>query len=310
MRNEFAKVITELAEKDPSVVLLMGDIGNKLFDDFRQRFPDRFYNCGVAEANMMSVASGLGLNGFRPFVYSITPFITTRCLEQIRVGVCYHKVPVTIVGTGSGLSYTDLGPTHHSCEDLAFLRALPEMTVYAPADSKELRACAKLILNEGRPAYMRIGKKGEPSLHEVEPVLKKGEPLFLKSAKKSQVCLLSSGTIGSVAKQIADVLQQKGVECSWASLPNIKPLNVEAIKQIFRAHAVVATLEEHSRIGGMGGALAEFFVDENIQGSRLLRFGTQDWFLHETGNQDYARARYGLTAEKIVPEIMKALKPI
>ncbi len=307
MRNEFAKVLTELAEKDPSVVLLMGDIGNKLFDEFRGKFPDRFYNCGVAEANMMSVASGLALNGFRPFVYSITPFITTRCLEQIRVGVCYHEAPVTVVGTGSGLSYTDLGPTHHSCEDIAFLRALPGMTVYAPADSLELRSCAKLILAENRPAYMRIGKKGEPRLHEIEPVLKKGEPVFLNPGKNAQVCLISTGTIGGVAKQISEELQKKGTSCAWASLPNIKPMSVDAIKKLAQTFSLIVTLEEHSRIGGMGSAMAELFVDENIRGTRLLRFGTQDWFLHETGNQNYARLRYGLTSEKIIPEILQAL---
>jgi transketolase len=308
MRNEFAKIVTEMAEADPRVVLLMGDIGNKLFDDYRKKFADRFYNCGVAEANMMSVASGLALNGFRPFVYSITPFITTRCLEQIRVGVCYHEAPVTIVGTGSGLSYTDLGPTHHSCEDISFLRSLPEMTVYAPADSLEVRACAKLILSQNHPAYMRIGKKGEPALHLHEPEFKVGEPYFMKKVDQARVCLLSTGTIGSVAKSLQASLQERGVPTSWASLPNIKPLQVESIRRLAAEHSVVVTLEEHSEIGGMGSAMAEFFIDNNMRKTRLLRFGTKDWFLHETGNQEYARRRYGLTPEAILPQVLSALE--
>jgi transketolase len=306
MRNEFAKVLTELADQDSRIVLLMGDIGNKLFDDFRSKFPDRFYNCGVAEANMVSVAAGLALNGFRPFVYSITPFVTTRCLEQIRVGVCYHDVPVTIVGTGSGLSYAELGPTHHSCEDMSFLRSLPGMTVFAPADSLELRSCAKLILSQDRPAYMRIGKKGELYLHSKEPLVRPGEPIFIRR-NPSKVCLLSCGTIGSVAKQVVDELEKKDIVCTWASLPNMKPLNIASIEKICKDYALVVTLEEHSLIGGLGSAIAEICMDRNIKGLRLLRLGTQDQFLHETGSQDYARDRYGLSVEKIVPEILKRL---
>src|SRR5262249_3895225 len=125
MRNAFADEITALADADPRIVLLSGDIGNRLFDKFRERFPQRFYNCGVAEANMIGLAAGLALGGLRPVAYTITPFITTRCLEQIRVDICYHDVPVVIVGVGGGLSYASLGPTHHSCEDIALLRSLP-----------------------------------------------------------------------------------------------------------------------------------------------------------------------------------------
>jgi transketolase len=125
MRNAFAEEITKIGAADDRVVLLSGDIGNRLFDDFKDRAPDRFFNCGVAEANMMSVAAGMALSGLRPVVYTITPFVTTRCLEQIRDDVCYHKAPVTIVGVGSGLGYASLGATHQSLEDIAFLRRLP-----------------------------------------------------------------------------------------------------------------------------------------------------------------------------------------
>src|SRR5258708_2932501 len=134
MRNAFAAVITELAEQDKRVVLLSGDIGNRLFDKFKSKFPDRFFNCGVAEANMTGMAAGMALCGLRPFTYTITPFATTRAMEQIRVDVCYHNVPVTIVGTGSGLSYASLGPTHHSLEDVGMLRTLANLTIICPAD--------------------------------------------------------------------------------------------------------------------------------------------------------------------------------
>src|SRR5712671_895994 len=151
MRNAFADEITKLGKEDKRVVLLSGDIGNKLFDKFKEHSEARFLNCGVAEANMMSVASGMALSGLRPFVYTITPFTTTRCFEQIRVDVCYHRAPVIIVGTGAGLSYAELGPTHHSLEDLALLRSLPEMIVFAPCDEVELRLGLRAALAQDGP---------------------------------------------------------------------------------------------------------------------------------------------------------------
>ncbi len=166
MRNAFAKKITELAKQDERVVLLSGDIGNRLFDDFKAKFPSRFYNCGVAEANMMGIAAGLAMSGLRPVCYTITPFITYRCMEQIRVDVCYHHAPVVIVGTGSGLSYASLGATHHSCEEMGMLRLLPGLTVLAPADEVEVRGALEAALKSDNPAYIRIGKKGEPVVHK------------------------------------------------------------------------------------------------------------------------------------------------
>jgi len=147
MRDAFAREMTSLASERSDVTLLSGDIGNRMFDRFKQVAPERFFNCGIAEANMMSVAAGMALSGMRPVVYTIAPFTTTRCLEQIRVGVAYHKAPVVIVGTGSGLSYSELGPTHHSLEDMAILRTLPGINVVAPADSNELVAQLQEALN-------------------------------------------------------------------------------------------------------------------------------------------------------------------
>ena len=156
--------MTELAQERSDVCLLSGDIGNRMFDRYKEVAPTRFLNCGIAEANMMSMAAGMALSGLRPVVYTITPFTTTRCLEQIRTGVAYHEAPVVIVGTGSGLSYAELGATHHSLEDLAILRSIPNLQVCAPADSLELEAQLRQAIAEGKPTYIRIGKKGEPDL--------------------------------------------------------------------------------------------------------------------------------------------------
>ena len=169
MRNAFADEIRKIAVQDARVVVLSADIGNRLFDKFKTECVGRFFNTGVAEANTISMAAGMATSGLRPICYTITPFITARCFEQIKVDVCYHKQPVVIVGTGSGLSYASLGATHHSLDDLALLRILPGMRVLAPADAMELRSCLQAAMKANHPTYLRIGKKGEPVIFSEPP---------------------------------------------------------------------------------------------------------------------------------------------
>jgi transketolase len=209
MRNAFADEVAKLAQADPRVVLLSGDIGNKLFDPFKLVDESRFYNCGIAEGNMMGVAAGMALSGLRPIVYTITPFTTTRCFEQIRVDVCYHKAPVIIVGTGSGLSYAELGPTHHSLEDMAILRSLPGMRVVAPCDANELRSVMREAINDNAPTYIRIGKKGEAKIFPEPPDLKIGKSTIIKKGK--DIALICSGTLMGEVVQAAQNLAEIGI---------------------------------------------------------------------------------------------------
>ncbi len=160
MRNAFADELTKLGNEDPRVVMLSGDIGNRLFDKFKAKHPPRFFNCGVAEANMMGVAAGMAMNGLRPVAYTITPFVTTRCLEQIRTDVCYHEAPVTIVAVGAGLAYSGLGPTHHACEDISFLRSIPNMVVICPGDAFEVRGALARRHAAGPPGLYPHGQEG------------------------------------------------------------------------------------------------------------------------------------------------------
>jgi transketolase len=304
MRNAFAAAITELAALDPRLVLLSGDIGNRLFDTFKERFPDRFYNCGVAEANMTGLAAGLAMCGLRPFTYTITPFGTTRCMEQIRVDVCYHNVPVTIVGTGSGLSYASLGPTHHSCEDVAFLRSLPNMTVICPADSAEVRQATAAVLNLAGPAYIRLGKKGEPAVHQQPPPFTIGKGITIREG--TDVCLLGLGNMVCVAADAANLLQAEGVSAKVVSLHTVKPLDDDLLQDTFARFRTVAVVEEHSQIGGLGSGIAEWLMARRIATDRLLHFAMPDQFLCEAGSQRYARQRFGLTAEAIARQVRDA----
>jgi transketolase len=303
MRNAFASEITQVASNDPRVVLLTGDIGNRLFDSYKQRYPGRFFNCGVAEANMMSVAAGMALAGLRPITYTITPFTTTRCLEQIRVDVCYHHVPVIIVGVGAGLSYAANGGTHHSCEDIAFLRVLPNMTVICPGDSWEVRAALRASLQHDGPVYIRLGKKGEPVVHGSMPAFRIGKAIIMRPG--SDICLLSTGNLLPVSLAAADELASDGIAAQVVSYHTVKPLDEDLLGEVFQTFPAVVTIEEHSVLGGLGGSVAEWLADQPSPRGRLRRIGTADTFLHEAGEQEYARGRFGLTAENIARECRK-----
>jgi transketolase len=305
MRNAFAQEITRLACEDERIVLLSGDIGNRLFDEFKDKCPDRFYNCGVAEANMVGVAAGLAMNGLRPVCYTIAPFITYRCMEQIRVDVCYHNVPVTIVGTGAGLAYASLGGTHHSCEDIGMLRLLPGLVVAAPGDAHEVRGCLRAVMGQKQPAYIRIGKKGEALVHAAVPEVTLGRALVMSAP--GDITLLSTGNMLPVAKAACALLNSRGITCGLASMPTVKPIDTAFLQRAFATSRIVATLEEHSILGGLGGTVAEWQSEQPDRGARLMRFGSADAFYHETGEQEDAHEHFGLIPEKICNRLMGGL---
>jgi len=305
MRNVFASEITKLAAEDPRVVLLSGDIGNKLFDGYKERCPERFFNCGVAEANMVGVAAGLALSGLRPVTYTIASFMTYRCFEQIRVDVCYHHLPVVIVGVGAGLSYAANAGTHHCCEEVAILRALPGMTVLAPGDPAEVAPLLRQALAHDGPVYMRIGKKGEPKVHATPPSMTIGRGLVLREGR--DVCLLSSGTMLPVAVEAARLLEEAGMSARLVSMHTIKPLDEALLADCAATFPLIVTIEEHSVIGGLGGAVAEWMAEQPVRRARLLRIGTADSFMHEAGEQEHAREYFGLTAGSIAGRIQERL---
>ena len=256
---------------------------------------------------MMGMAAGLAMCGLRPVTYTITPFVTTRCLEQIRVDVCYHDLPVTIVGVGAGLSYASLGVTHHANEDIAFLRALPGMSVVCPGDAHEVRAALRAAVAHDGPVYIRMGKKNEPLIHEGVPAdFRIGRAITVREG--SDVTLLATGTIVPTALEAADLLAAEGVSARVVSFHTVKPLDEELLADAFGSHKVVATVEEHSLIGGFGSAVAEWLADRpHAPGAQLLRVGVGDWYLHEAGGQSHARERYGLTAENIARRVQAAV---
>lgn len=303
MRNAFADEITILGKEMPELLLLVGDIGNRLFDLYKASQGDRFFNCGIAEANMISVGAGLALTGFRPVCYTITPFITARCLEQIRVDVCYHEAPVVIVGVGAGLSYANNGATHHSCEDIAMLRCLPNMSVVCPSDPTEVRLALRAAVLSKTPVYLRLGKKGERELALPRQNFTIGEAQQLASG--TDIALLGCGTIVPTMLDVADRLRIRGLTPSLWNFHTVKPIDRRSLQGIFQTHKLVVTVEEHSHLGGFGSAVSECASELVSSAPRILRLGTSDSFLHEGGEQEHARKLFGLDVEQLEMRIVE-----
>ncbi|MBU1042269.1 MAG: transketolase [Proteobacteria bacterium] len=309
MRNAFARTITALAKEDLRIVLLSGDIGNRMFDEFKGLFPNRFYNCGVAEANMTGVAAGLALSGFRPVTYTIAPFNTYRCFEQIRLDLCYHNLPVVVAGVGGGLSYAGLGATHHSCEDIACLRALPNMSVLCPGDAVEVELLLTEAVRGPGPSYLRLGKKNEPVLHQTRPDLTIGKAIVLRDG--ADVMILNTGNTLPEAMGAAEILSACGISAGVASVHTVKPLDLDLLTKCFGTCSLVVTMEEHGSAGGLGGAVAEWLVDTRLtrddNRAPLLRLNTGEHFLSACGNQKSARESCGLSAATAAKSIAARL---
>ena len=306
MRNAFAAELKELATMDERIVLLSGDIGNRLFDHFKRECSGRFFNCGVAEANMTGMAAGMAMCGLRPITYTITTFNTYRCLEQIRLDVCYHNLSVTIVGVGAGLSYAGLGGTHQSLEDITMLRMLPNMTVICPGDAMEVRLALRAAVKHGGPVYIRLGKKNEPVVHKNEPSFVIGKGIIVHEG--SDVCLLSTGNMLPVVMDAASQLQKHGISARVVSMHTVKPLDDELLKDVFANFEIVVAVEEHSLQGGFSSSIAEWTVDHQPLKGGLCRIGIADGFLHGCGNQENARHVTGLTCDQISEKILAFMR--
>jgi transketolase len=302
MRNAFASEITRLADDIPELVLLAGDIGNRLFDKFKEKYPLRFYNCGVAEAGMTGFAAGLASSGLLPVTYTITPFNTLRCLEQIRVDICYPNLPVIIVGTGAGLSYSSLGATHHSMEDIAIMRVLPNMQVICPGDAIEVKLAVEQALKIRKPTYIRIGKKGEPLVHNVPPLFEIGKGINVREG--SDIAILGVGNMLASAMETAELLSNNNISAKVVSFHTVKPLDIGLLANIFTSYKLIAVMEEHALTGGVTSAILEWACINRMDTRKLCSFSGPDSFLSGCGDQDEARDSIGLTPSLMCQKLM------
>ncbi|CAM3938760.1 transketolase family protein [Pseudoalteromonas byunsanensis] len=296
MRNAFAQVLTELAKSNDKLVLFYADIGNRLFNPLKEFAESRTINAGIAEANMASMAAGSAMMGHKPFIYTITPFTTARNFEQIKIDIAYQNQPVIIVGTGSGLSYANLGPTHHSFEDIALMRALPNMNVVCPADAQELELLMPQLIELNQPCYFRIGKKNEPSVHASPPKLVFGKAHIMKHGHK--VAILSTGTIMPLAQQLCAHLKAFNIDAELVSFHTVKPLDKAYLEDAANRFVHLVTLEEHNVNGGFGSAVLEYVSDNDLS-VKVHRFGIPDFFIDQVHNTPDARDKAGLNIETL-----------
>lgn len=305
MRNTFVKTLINIAETNKDIYLLTGDLGFGVLTPFMEKFPDRFINAGIAEQNMTGVAAGMAKEGKTVITYSIGNFPTLRCLEQIRNDCAYHNVNVKIVCVGGGFVYGAHGMTHHATEDIAIMRALPEVTVFAPGDLVEAEEITKTMLEQKGTCYLRLGKGGEKRIHDKIENFEIGKAI--KLSEGTDVAIFSTGAILDEAVKVREELQKRGITVSQYSFPTIKPIDESTIIENANKCKLIVTIEEHNITGGLGGAVSEIMA-ENETIATLLRCGLNDEYTSIVGTQAYLREQYGLSADKILEKILKKLK--
>ncbi len=305
MRTAFIEELLAIARTDPRVVLITGDLGFGVVTKFAEQLPQQFVNAGVAEQNMTGMAAGMALSGKIVFTYSIGNFPVMRCLEQIRNDVCYHRANVRITTIGAGMAYGPLGPSHHATEDIAVTRALPNLTIIAPGDPAEARLAVRALIAHEGPAYLRLGRANEPVVHAADPSFRIGKAIVVRQG--SDATLISTGGMLANSVQATAVLAERGVSCRVLSMHTVKPLDGEAVLAAARDTAAIFTIEEHSVIGGLGGAVAEVLMEAGERPRHFRRIGLNDTFSSVVGDQRYLRERYGLDVNSIVGSVLGAL---
>ncbi len=297
MRTAFIQTLIELAEVDDRIVLITGDLGFGVVEPFAARFRHRFLNVGVAEQNMIGIAAGMALSGKIVFTYSIGNFPTLRCLEQIRNDVCYHNANVKIVSVGAGLAYGALGASHHATEDIAVMRALPNMIVLSPADAIEAEMSARAAVAHDGPAYLRIARANEPAVHAGPISFEIGKAIPVKEG--NDITLIATGSMVHISAQAAGILASKGVQARILSMHTIRPLDEEAIYSAACETGAIVTIEEHSKIGGLGSAVAEVLAEYSGHTVPFRRVALPSEFVSFVGSQQYLRDKYSLSAAGI-----------
>ena len=301
MRQAFVERLTEVAARDPRVMLLTGDLGFGVLDKFAQRFPRQFLNVGVAEQNMAGVTTGLALEGRIVFTYSIANFTFMRCLEQIRNDASYHDANVKVVSVGGGFSYGALGISHHATEDLAIMRSLPGLTVVAPGDDWEAAEATEALVRTPGTTYLRLDRAGATAKPRSGEMFVLGEARTIRNGR--DVTLVATGGVLAEAVKASEELAASGVQCRVLSVHTVKPLDHQALIRAALETSGIVTVEEHTVLGGLGAAVAEVLLESGTPPGFFHRIGLRDRFSSVVGSQDYLRAHFGINAAAISAKV-------
>ncbi|MGH9319958.1 MAG: transketolase family protein [Vicinamibacteria bacterium] len=304
MRAAFASTLSEIAERDERILLLTGDLGYKALEPFSDRFPRRFFNVGVAEQNMVGLATGLAESGFLPFVYSIATFATLRAYEFIRNGPVAHRLPVRIVGVGGGFDYGSAGPTHHALEDVGALRLQPGLTVLAPADPEQTRTMLRDTWDRPGPFYYRLGKDDRALVPDLGGRFELGRAEVLRRGK--DLLLLVTGSLTGETLAASDALRDSGIAATLAVVSTLNPAPVEDLLRHLEGFPAAVTIEGHYAAGGLGSIVAEVIAEGGLP-CRLIRLGVREGPDGMSGSLPYLLQRHGLSRDAIVAAARKAV---
>lgn len=305
MRNTAVKELTRLAKKDKNLMLLTGDLGYGVFENFEKKFPKQFLNVGVAEQNMAMIAAGLSLEGKKVFIYSIGNFPTLRALEQIRNDICYHNLNVTIISMGAGFSYGQLGMSHHATEDLSIMRALPNMTIVSPSTVEDVTYGVRALYALKSPSYIRLDKSSANLGHK-KSIFKLGEVEMYLEGKN--VTIISTGAIIEEVVKASKILSKDNISCKILKCHTVKPININVLKKYLKNTKNLVTVEENNILGGLGGAISEICVENNLKLNSFLRIGINDEYSSIVGDQLFLRKYYKIDSLNIVKKIKTLLK--
>jgi transketolase len=304
MRNTCLNMVHELAKADPRVVFIGSDLSPGLLADMQRQMPERYYMEGVTEASIIGMAAGLALEGYIPYVNTIATFITRRCYEQVAVDLCLQNLPVRLIGNGGGLVYAPLGPTHLAIEDMAIMRALPNMTVVAVSDAPEMARFMRRTLDWPNPIYIRLGKGGDPVVSREDQDFRLGRAILMRAARtRSPAVLFATGVMTANCLAAADLLARDDIDTAVVHFPTVKPIDAAAVLEHGNQAEVIVTVEEGTLIGGFGSATTDILVDQLARTPKILRIGLPDAFPRHYGQQADLWQFYGLMPEQIAARV-------
>lgn len=310
MRKRCTDMVHELARRDDRVVYIGSDLSPGLLAGMQAEFPDRYFMEGITEAHLIGMAAGMAMEGRLPYVHTIATFITRRCFEQVAVDLCLHDLPVRLIGNGGGYVYAPLGPTHQAIEDLAILRALPNMTVTAVCDADEVERLMRASLDWPHPLYIRLAKGGDPVVSDAARGFAIGRAVDMtgQAGRRAEVLLVATGVATTEAVAAVASLAADGVGCRLLHLHTVKPIDGEALLAAAATVRLVVTVEEHTLPGGLGSAVLEVLADGDVRAPRVRRLGIPDRFSERYGSQAELMAACGIDAAGIHRAVRAALE--
>jgi transketolase len=306
MRKESLDSVYDLAKRDERVIFIGSDLGPGILDSMKVEMPERFFMEGVSEQHIVGMAAGLAMEGFIPYVNTIATFLTRRCYEQVALDLCLQDLPVRLIANGGGGVYAPLGPTHLAVEDIAIMRALPNMAVVVPCDADEMRRFMAKTLDWPHPIYIRLAKGGDKVVSEEKNGFEIGKAILM--SEPGEGLFISAGVMTQIALQAAELLSSEGIKCGVLHMHTIKPLDDKSLSELLPKVNGVVTVEEHTRIGGLGSAVLEFCNDlMPDQAVKIARIGIPDKFAEQYGNQNSLLAHWGITVDSLCETMRKKI---